>query len=75
MLTKISVEAASYAELDAHLGYSKHEKNSSVNNPNGFPRKTLQTEDGQFEPNTSRDRNGDFESQLMNIRSSVVLSR
>ena len=26
MLTKISVEAALHAELDAHLGYAKHEK-------------------------------------------------
>jgi len=53
------------AELDDHLGYSKHEKTSTDNSRNGFSSKTLQTEDGQFELNTPRDRNGDFEPQLV----------
>lgn len=65
MLTKITVEAALNAELDDHLGYSKHEKTSNDNSRNGFSSKTLQTEDGQFELSTPRDRNGDFEPQLV----------
>jgi len=65
MLTKITVEAALNAELDDHLGYSKREKISTDNSRNGFSSKTLQTEDGQFELNTPRDRNGDFEPQLV----------
>jgi putative transposase len=65
MLTKISVEAALNAELDEHLGYSKHEKANTDNSRNGYSSKTLQTEDGQFELNTPRDRNGDFEPELV----------
>ena len=65
MLTKITVEAALNAELDDHLGYAKHEKAQRSNNRNGFTSKTVQTEDGQFELTTPRDRNGSFEPQLV----------
>lgn len=58
MLTKLAVEAALNAELDEHLGYSKHETSSTDNSRNGFTSKTLRTEDGQFELNTPRDRHG-----------------
>ena len=65
MLTKITVEAALSAELDEHLGYSKHEKADTDNSRNGFTRKTLQTKEGQFELNTPRDRDGSFEPELV----------
>jgi transposase-like protein len=65
MLTKITVEAALNAELDDHLGYSKHEPSHSENTRNGFSSKTLKTEDGQFEIDTPRDRNGSFEPKLV----------
>jgi len=65
MLTKITVEAALNAELDDHLGYERHEKAGHANNRNGFSSKTVQTEEGQFELNTPRDRNGEFEPQLV----------
>mgnify|MGYP000524797595 CR=1 FL=1 len=65
MLTKITVEAALNAELDDHLGYDKHEQSSSDNSRNGVTRKTLRTEDGQFELDTPRDRQGDFEPRLV----------
>ncbi len=65
MLTKISVEAALNAELDEHLGYSKHEKVYSENSRNGYSSKTIQTEEGQFELNTPRDRLGSFEPELV----------
>ena len=65
MLTKISVEAALNAELDDHLGYEKHEKSNSQNSRNGYGHKTLQTEDGQFELDTPRDRDGTFEPELV----------
>ncbi len=65
MLTKITIETALNAELDEHLGYDKHEISSTNNSRNGYTSKTLQTEDGQFEINTPRDRNGDFEPQLV----------
>jgi len=71
MLTKISVEAALNAELDDHLGYSKHEKSGSENSRNGYSSKRLQTEEGQFELSTPRDRQGRFEPELVE-RNSVA---
>ena len=68
MLTKITVEAALNAELDDHLGYDKHERSSSKNSRNGFSNKTIKTEDGQFELNAPRDRDGSFEPQLVKKR-------
>ena len=68
MLTKITVETALNAELDDHLGYSKHEMSDSSNSRNGFTGKTLQTDDGQFEIDTPRDREGSFEPQLVKKR-------
>ncbi len=65
MLTKITVEAALNAELDDHLGFSRHEQSETDNHRNGYSRKTLQTEDGQFELDTPRDRSGSFEPQLV----------
>ena len=65
MLTKVMVEAALSVELDDHLGYRKHEQSSSDNSRNGVTRKTVRTEDGQFELDTPRDRQGDFEPQLV----------
>ncbi len=65
MLTKITVETALNAELDDHLGYAKHESSEASNSRNGFTSKTLQTEDGQFQVDTPRDRAGSFEPQLV----------
>lgn len=65
MLTKITVETALNAELDEHLGYSKGERSDADNSRNGHTRKTLQTEEGQFELDTPRDRAGSFEPQLV----------
>ena len=65
MLTKITVEAALNAELDDHLGYQKHEHSANQNSSNGHTRKTLRTEDGQFELCTPRDRDGSYEPQLV----------
>ena len=65
MLTKITVETALNAELDDHLGYSKHEASDASNSLNASTRKTLQTDDGQFQVDTPRDRDGSFEPQLV----------
>ena len=48
MLTKITVETALNADLEDHLGYSRHEPSDASNSRNGYTSKTLQTEDGQF---------------------------
>ena len=65
ILTKVTVEAALNAELDEYLGYEKNSKNQSDNSRNGYSSKTIRTEDGQIELNTPRDRQGDFEPQLV----------
>lgn len=65
MLTKVTVEAALNAELDDHLCYEKHEKASTSNGRNGYTAMQFKTEDGQFELNTPRDRDGSFEPQLV----------
>ncbi len=65
MLSKITIEAALNAELDDHLGYDKHNVTDSSNSRNGYTSKTIQTETGQFEINTPRDRSGDFEPKLV----------
>lgn len=65
MLTKVTVETALNAELDDLLGYGRHQQSESSNSRNGYSRKTLKTEDGQFELDTPRDRAGSFEPQLI----------
>jgi putative transposase len=65
MLKKITVEAALNAEMDEHLGYQKHSKSTSSNSRNGKTSKRIKTEDGEFELDTPRDREGSFEPQLV----------
>jgi len=65
MLAKITIETALNAELESHLGFGKGGESDTGNNRNGYTSKTLQTEDGQFELDTPRDRIGSFEPQLV----------
>ncbi len=65
MLTKVTVETALNAELNDHLGYDRHGKSPSDNSRNGHFIKTLRTEDGQFEIDAPRDRDGSFQPQLV----------
>jgi len=55
------------AELDDELGYSKYDyKNKEgTNSRNGHSQKTLKTSFGNIEIETPRDRNGEFEPQLL----------
>lgn len=65
ILTKVTVESALNAELDEHLGYERHQASNNANSRNGYASKTVKTEDGQFELDTPRDRDGSFEPQLI----------
>lgn len=65
LLKKITVEAALGAELDEHLGYDKHQLSDSSNSRNGYSSKTLISEDGAFEIDVPRDREGSFEPHLV----------
>ena len=55
------------AELDDELGYSKYDyrNKNTKNSRNGYSRKTLKTSGGPVEIAVPRDRNGDFEPQLI----------
>jgi len=61
MLTKITVEAALSAEMESHLGYSKHARTDSLNSRNGAGKKQLLTEDGPIDLAVPRDRDNSFE--------------
>ncbi|SMN00218.1 Mobile element protein [uncultured Candidatus Thioglobus sp.] len=65
ILTRITVEAALNVKLDEHLGLETERVPALQNSRNGYTRKRLQTEIGQFEVDTPRDRGGRFEPQLV----------
>jgi transposase-like protein len=59
------------AEMQAHLGYDRHESASSDagdNRRNGKTRKRVQSEVGELSIETPRDRDGTFEPQLVKKR-------
>ena len=59
------------AELDAHLGYERHEKSADgtrANTRNGAAKKRLTGTFGEIEVTTPRDRAGTFEPQLVKKR-------
>jgi len=59
-LVKQVTELALQAEIETHL-----EQDISKNRKNGYTSKTMRTEHGEFELNTPRDRNGNFEPQIV----------
>lgn len=72
LLHKRFFERSMNAELDDHLGYSKHKPSTNSNSRNGTTRKRLQTEDGSLEIDTPRDRDGSFEPQILKKRQTRV---
>ena len=66
-LTKRIVETAMNAEMTDHLGYEKHEKlaEPTGNYRNGKSSKKVITNNGEVEIEIPRDRNGEFEPQLV----------
>lgn len=66
-LTKAVVERALEAEMEHHLGHGRHERvsNATGNTRNGRSRKTLKGEFGEMPIDIARDRDGDFEPQLI----------
>ena len=66
-LLKMTLETCLKAELDNHLGYSKHSPKgyNSGNSRNGYTGKSLKTGDSEIEIQTPRDRNGTFEPALI----------
>lgn len=66
-ITKAVLERALRGELTEHLGYVKHDPagDNSGNSRNGVTRKTLKGDFGELELETPRDRNGEFEPQII----------
>jgi len=66
-LTKRLVERALNAELDTHLGYTKHDPGGrgTGNSRNGKGKKTVKTGMGEMEIATPRDRDATFSPELI----------
>jgi transposase-like protein len=66
-LFKGTIEEMLEVEMDDHLGYDKHSPlgDLSGNSRNGYNRKTIQTQMGKAEIKVPRDRNGEFDPQLI----------
>lgn len=64
-LYKRGIEALLEGELDAHLGYDKHQKRSHTNARNGYSSKTIKTESGETQIKVPRDRESSFEPMIV----------
>ena len=65
------VEQMLEGELDAHLGYEKHQTNEVENARNGFGKKIIKTKHGKAEIQVPRDRKSTFEPILVPKRSQL----
>ncbi len=76
MLTAETIQVALDAELESELGYSKYDyKNKNTENSrNGYSPKTVQGSMGELEIQIPRDRNGEFEPQLVKKHQTDVSS-
>lgn len=66
-LFKGTIEEMLEAEMEEHLGYEKHSAagDDTGNSRNGYNKKTVQTELGETELRVPRDRNGEFNPQVI----------
>ncbi|MFN8865291.1 MAG: IS256 family transposase [Flavobacteriales bacterium] len=71
-LKKRGIEQLLEGELDAHLGYERHDRSESTNSRNGHGRKKIKTTEGEMHITVPRDRNGSFSPILVPKRKSMV---
>lgn len=71
-LQKRAVEKMLEGELDAHLGYEKHQISDNPNSRNGHSSKTIKNSFGEAEIKVPRDRDGSFEPALVPKRKSMA---
>jgi transposase-like protein len=71
-LTKGILERALKAEMDDHLGYKPYERSEGENARNGSYIKTLTTEQGAFDIEVPRDREGEFEPAIVPKRTTRI---
>ncbi len=62
-----TIEQMLEAEMEEYLGYEKNsiEGNNSGNSRNGYGKKTINSDYGECEISVPRDRNGEFEPQVI----------
>jgi putative transposase len=70
--TKAILERALKAEMDDHLGYKPYARSEGENARNGSYTKTLTTEQGAFEIEVPRDREGEFEPAIVPKRTTRI---
>ena len=71
-LQKRGIEKILEGELDAHLGYDKHEKTGFANARNGTSTKNIKTSFGETTIEVPRDRDASFNPMLIPKRQSMV---
>lgn len=73
-MMSIILEGTLDGELDEELGYSKYDyKNKDTNNSrNGYSKKTMHTSYGDMELDIPRDRNGEFEPQVIKKHQNTI---
>lgn len=69
---KRAIEQMLSGELDAHLGYEKHEKTSTTNARNGFTNKKIKTSLGESEIQVPRDRDASFNPIIVPKRQNML---
>jgi putative transposase len=72
VLRKRAIEEMLEGELDAHLGYEKHQTSENRNSRNGHTTKTVKSENGQTEIKVPRDRDSSFQPMLIKKRESFI---
>lgn len=73
-LFKDSLQQILEAEMADHLGYDKHNSdgNNTGNSRNGYSKKTIKSKYGPAEINIPRDRNAEFEPQIIKKHESTA---
>jgi putative transposase len=73
-LFKDSLQEILEAEMADHLGYDKHnpDGNNTGNSRNGYSKKTIKSKYGPAEINIPRDRNAEFEPQIVKKHESTA---
>jgi putative transposase len=71
-LQRRGLEKMLEGELDAHLGYDKHEKTATPNARNGFSNKKIKTSFGESEIQVPRDRDASFNPIIVPKRQNML---
>jgi putative transposase len=71
-LQKRGVEQLLEGEMDAHLGYGKHEISDEKNSRNGHTKKKIKTSQGESEILVPRDRDRSFNPMIVPKRRNIV---